>query len=797
MSIPSLNAESLDDYIVSGGDEIELAHGVVVEAKQKPANERQPVRKEFLIKKTPKSDPLAEQGYKNEFAAYLLCHHSALAVAVSFFEDDDFYYVVYEKPPGKHLVGKYGSQPITQMGNRQTLILQFFRFLLWLKTRTIFYLRATGDNIWVNEFGGKHTLTILGLDTCASPVDPTHSKSISRIYQHDNEITIGSEFLALGVFIHKVFTGEDDPFEPDSLTWKKPAELTDFCVGPLLEKLFAEKVDRDLFNPLSAVELRRSINFKVTSTSIAVERFKIDWSDGIIITSGDVKAGFTPDRGLFMNSGQCKLVMYPGEGVFMEDRDAQKELRVGSSEVYITYQGRKLTLNDEGLTMGGGTRGSAKLGAEGFSYIDGPGKLLIGEKIDASGWSLKDMKQNIKPPNVTIGIKEAQISFGPSGLELDVKGMGFQIGPDGLAIKNGPSEVRIAAQADAGLKIALSAASVELNATGLHLALGDVTISITGGNLKIEAEGFTISVGTDGFNFSSESEPFTLLDVLGSVLPPEITAPFNDFCKLKAPPLPSLPKLNLMSLLPSLPDSLSLPSLDSLDLPEVPGLSDLGIPGVPGLSDLGLPKTPSLGDLGLPKKPSLSDLGVPKVPGMPSVGDVARGRLPTVGALGRPSLPGISGVPKVNMASVARGGIATAASMGNIGKIASLGLMAGMGAVAMAQRKKAPGHLEDHLEEGEEVVEGPVDIKRRSKLFGKKIVKMVKTSTGRFLVMSGNYSEIRQVYEFGPKARVSPDKNDILKFVDAKGKAYPMIFTTAADRDKWKGLFEEAIAAAQ
>jgi hypothetical protein len=359
------------------------------------------------------------------------------------------------------------------------------------------------------------------------------------------------------------------------------------------------------------------------------------------------------------------------------DSEARTEINLGPQGLKLTERWKTLSLGADGLKMYTGSSGECKLGADGFVFELGAGRLVIGQKIEMTGWAKDDLKQNIKPPNMTVSIKkDSRVSIGKDGLEVECKGVGFHIGPDGLVLKAGAAELQINTDLALGIRLLCSAASVDINNTGLHLAINDTTIEVTGEGLVLAAEGYTVSIGKGGFEFNNEAEPFNLIDVLGSAPRPNISIPFDKFLKIDVPALPALPKPSLM----------------------------------------------------------------PSLPGIPSA----------------PSLP----------------------SLGSFGK------------------KKEAGKLEDHLEEGEQVVEGPVDIKRRSKLFSKKVVKMVKTDKGRFIVMSDIFSEIRQVYEFGGKARVAAEKTDVLKFVDAKGKAYPMIFTTESDRDKWKGLFEEAIAAA-
>jgi hypothetical protein len=176
-----------------------------------------------------------------------------------------------------------------------------------------------------------------------------------------------------------------------------------------------------------------------------------------------------------------------------------------------------------------------------------------------------------------------------------------------------------------------------------------------------------------------------------------------------------------------------------------------------------LPDLPPLPKLPLP---SLDDLpGLGDLPGVPSLGDL-------------PSVPGLGSLPSVPKL----GKMTTAMSMPNMPKMGSL-----------MKSKEAEGSIEDHLLPGETVAD-QVDLQRRRKLFAKKTVHLVRTSTNRLFFCSKLYGQKRgDDLVLGKGSTVAPVKGNILKVKSADGKEITMTFKNPGERDPWKAKFESII----
>jgi hypothetical protein len=188
-------------------------------------------------------------------------------------------------------------------------------------------------------------------------------------------------------------------------------------------------------------------------------------------------------------------------------------------------------------------------------------------------------------------------------------------------------------------------------------------------------------------------------------------------------------------------------SIPKIQLPPAPKLPKvkLELPGIPGGLPSGLPS-------GL--KPSLTAPNL-KLRSM-SV------QLPNIPGVNLPKIPGV----------------------GSLGKVA--GLLA---------PKEPRGNIEDWLSGGETVKE-QVDLIRRRKLFMKKTVHLVLTSTNRLFFCSALYGEKRgDDLVLGKNSKLTPVKAQVLEVIDSDEEKIVLTFKNTRERDDWKSKLQEVIDA--
>jgi hypothetical protein len=104
-----------------------------------------------------------------------------------------------------------------------------------------------------------------------------------------------------------------------------------------------------------------------------------------------------------------------------------------------------------------------------------------------------------------------------------------------------------------------------------------------------------------------------------------------------------------------------------------------------------------------------------------------------------------------------------------------------------------PGNVEDHLSDGETVME-QVDIVRRRKLFAKKTVHLVRTNTDRLFFCSKLYGQKRgKDLVLGRNSNAEKVKDRSIKITRADGKTVKLKFKNPEDRDPWIEKLQEII----
>jgi hypothetical protein len=370
-------------------------------------------------------------------------------------------------------------------------------------------------------------------------------------------------------------------------------------------------------------------------------------------------------------------------------------------------------------------------------FITGEGCEL---SLGAQGLKLTDNSRSWVTPEITVG---------PSGVTLERGSRKIELGPSGLTwgggflgkLSLGPSGVEISIGSD---RLAIMDGKLDIAFSGSQKPKQ----SFEGGNVVIDMP-YTnrLMLGKSGLLIQNMYQYLSL--------GPEGLK--MHLCNLDFNILISPPSLFMQAGAASL----SL-SADGLDITLADNSFHAGGDGVVFAAE-GLTLTVNANGVNLENDNPEVDLSAYAMPKLSLKFKPPKLDMPPLPPLPKPPMPGIPSLP-------------------SIPKMPSFG-----------GSKEKEGKVDDFLNAGETVKE-QADIVRRRKLFLKKTVHLIRTSTDRLFFCSELYGEKRgDDLVLGKSSTVEPLKDNTIKIKTADGKEVALTFKNLADRAPWIAKLQEII----
>ncbi|OHS99098.1 hypothetical protein TRFO_34601 [Tritrichomonas foetus] len=492
--------------------------------------------KKYFIKTIPTQDN--SLSIENEKRAYTICSQSAVSSLHSVFAEGTNTHMVYKFRPGDHLEFDEEKEPELL----PEVIRQFVRFLNGLHTKGLLYLNPNpAESALLTEEG---RLSIIGLNTVFKIDEPT----ISPFNSIDATPSIGTDWLVLGAFCNFLCTGETGITETGVQPQAGPsAEWTEFVMMCCTQS----QEQRNAWNPFDHDFLKNiTLKVEVKSTGITVDRFYLEWEDGVKVGIGDSYIQVNGD-GLTIGSSiddEEASITIGGDGLTLGSGDYTLNLgangvtvKEGHEELLVLGSEVNINLPEHSLVCG-----------DSFRLQVGGGELVIGS--DGVNNGIPGFKVDMKGGNFTISNGIETVSAGKDGIVWDFEGNGFSIGPSGVRMAVLPFAIELTIS-PIGLILSFgeaSSMSFVVN-EGFKIQLGGIETKIDGEGLTLSGEGLNFNLGRGGPKFTNENGPFDFGSLEVSIPELNITIP-----QLPLPKPPSPPNVGL-----------GMPSVPSVPIPKI------------------------------------------------------------------------------------------------------------------------------------------------------------------------------------------------------------------------------------
>ena len=495
----------------------------------------------IIVKKVPTEK--FKEVIDSEVEISTVIHHQRLATLTSVFQKGDNTFFAY-KTPCCLPFSTSEPQKDQRLENHINFIIEFTKFLSCMHSKDILYLRENPcENIYLSP--ECDDFAIIGLDSCSWKEGPFRCSQLLKI---DEKPSVGTDWLVLAIFINLLYTGKSGLSDDGVKPLVKDIEYVSDFLKKCCQK---EQEKRDKFNPFKHKLIKKKLNISVDPTSVTIDNFGLDWSQGIKfsignasitindtgLTFGSVMQGDESSITIDSNGLTMAALGYEmnlgGDGIHLYDETHTEILGLGE-ELMIALPGHKLTLGSE------------------FRLQIGESCIALGNSIEVNveGFSKKFEGANIA---ITHGSDEI-IKAGKDGFLWDFLGDGFSLSLKGLTLSLFPFCIDITTS-----PIGLMFYYGETNSFGFfdgqfRFVLGGIDFTIGKNGVNIIGDGIKFTF--DGkFDFKSDFVKFNWNEADIQLSSLNFTLP-----ALPLPKPPNPPAINIG--LPSLPSIPSLPKLN-------------------------------------------------------------------------------------------------------------------------------------------------------------------------------------------------------------------------------------------